>query len=313
MTTSPAAALRWTAADIPDQTGRTVVVTGANSGLGYETCRALAARGASVIMAVRDEDRGRAARDRLRAELGDATGGLEVVRLDLADLESVRAFAGELIGRGSPIDVLVNNAGIGMPARSVTAQGFESQFGVNHLGHFALTGLLLPLLRRGADARVVTVSSEAYRGGSIDFDDLNGERSYRPATAYRQSKFANVLFGLELDRRSRAGGVPVTSTLAHPGFASTNLPASGARGFTGLLLRLGNTLVAQSAERGALSQLRAATAPDVEGGQFFGPDGRTGLWGHPVRLRLGAKVLDPATARRLWTVSTDLTGVNYEF
>jgi NAD(P)-dependent dehydrogenase (short-subunit alcohol dehydrogenase family) len=313
VTTSPAARVRWTSADIPDQSGRTVVVTGANSGLGYETCRALATRDATVIMAVRDEGRGQAARDRLRAELGGGTGRLEVARLDLADLDSVRAFAAGLAERGAPIDVLVNNAGIGMPPRTLTAQGFESQFGVNHLGHFALTGLLLPLLRRGAEARVVTVSSEAYRNGSINFDDLNGERSYRPAAFYQQSKFANVLFGLELERRARAGGVPVTSLLAHPGFAATNLPASGAAGLVGLALRIGNALVAQPAERGAWSQLYAATAPDAEGGQFFGPGGRTGMRGHPVLLEPGAGAADPDTARRLWAVSTHLTGVKYEF
>jgi NAD(P)-dependent dehydrogenase (short-subunit alcohol dehydrogenase family) len=297
-------------AGVPDQTGRTAVVTGANSGLGYETCRALVARGACVIMAARDERRGLAACDRLRAE---ATGELEVAQLDLSDLDSVRRFAGALAERGAPIDLLVNNAGIGMPPRSLTAQGFESQLGVNHLGHFALTGLLLPLLRRGSGARVVTVSSEAYRHGVIDFEDLNGERSYRPLKAYRQSKLANVLLGLELDRLLRAGEVPVTSVLAHPGFAATNLPSSGSRGIAGLLLRLGNALVAQPAERGAWSQLHAATAPDVEGGQFFGPGGRTGMFGNPVLLRLAPNTIDPHTARRLWEISADLTGVRYEF
>jgi len=316
---SLAVSVRWTATDIPDQTGRTVVVTGANSGLGYETCRALAAHNATVIMAVRDERRGQTARDRLSAELADRAGmtdpvdRLEVARLDLGDLDSVRAFAGGLIERGAPVDVLVNNAGIGAPARSLTAQGFESQFGVNHLGHFALTGLLLPLLRRGTDARVVTVSSLAYRSGSIDFDDLTGERSYRPATFYQQSKLANVLFGLELDRRLRGGGMPVTSVLAHPGLSATNLPASSSGGLTTLILRLGTTLLAQSAERGAWSQLYAATAPGVEGGQFFGPGGRTGLRGHPVPLQPTARATDPETARRLWDVSTELTGVRYEF
>ncbi|HEY2059473.1 MAG TPA: oxidoreductase [Amycolatopsis sp.] len=295
---------------IPDQSGRTVVVTGANSGLGYETCRVLAGRGAHVVMASRDEGRGRAALGRLRAE---ATGETEMLRLDLADLASVREFAATLGARDRPIDLLVNNAGIGMPARSLTAQGFESQFGVNHLGHFALTGLLLPLLRRGNGARVVTVSSEAYRDGSIDFDDLQGERAYRPVQAYRQSKFANVLFGLELDRRLRAAALPVASVLAHPGFTSTNLPSSGARGFAGLVLRVGNALVAQPVERGAASQLRAATAPDVEGGQFFGPGGRSGMYGPPVVLRPGPRATDPDTAARLWEISTELTGVRYSF
>ncbi|WP_026360624.1 oxidoreductase [Amycolatopsis nigrescens] len=294
MSTSPATGGRWTAADMPDQTGRTAVVTGANSGLGFETCRALAARNATVIMAVRDLGKGRAALASLRTQ---GSGRLEVARLDLADLDSVRAFANGLIERGKPLDLLVNNAGIGMPPRTLTAQGFESQFGVNHLGHFALTGLLLPLLRRGSGARVVTVGSGAFRGGSIHFDDLHGERSYRPAARYRQSKLANVLFGLELDRRLRTDGMPVASLLAHPGLA----------------LRLGNKLVAQPAERGAWSQLYAATARDVEGGQFFGPGGRTGMRGHPILLEPGPRATDPETARRLWAVSTELTGVGYEF
>ena len=170
-----------------------------------------------------------------------------------------------------------------------------------------------PLLSRGTDARVVTVSSEAYRGGAIDFDDLNGERSYQPLRYYRQSKFANVLFGLELDRRLRASQTPVTSVLAHPGLATTNLPASGAGGPVNLVLRLANALVAQSAEDGARSQLRAATASDVHGGQFFGPGGLAGMWGPPVLLPPGARATDQETARRLWAVSTDLTGVSYEF
>ncbi len=306
MTTPPEVPARWTTAAMPDQTGRTVVVTGANSGLGYETCKAFAERGATVVMAVRDEERGRAARDRLGGR------GLDVVRLDLADLDSVRVFAAELVGRGVPIDVLVNNAGIGMPARSLTAQGFESQFGVHHLGHFALTGLLLPLLRRSADARVVTVSSHAYRDGSIDFDDLTGERSYRASRFYQRSKFANVVFALDLDRRLRAAGVPVTSVAAHPGFASTNLPSSGGGGLVGLLLRLGNAL-AQPAAHGAWSQLYAAAAPGVEGGRFYGPGGRSGMRGHPALLRPVASATDPETARRLWRVSTDLTGVAYDF
>lgn len=301
----------WTHADIPDQTGRTVVVTGGHSGLGYETCRALAARGATVIMASRDVRRGEAARDRLRAE---SDGSIEVARLDLADLDSVRAFADELVTRGAPIDVLVNNAGVGMPPRALTAQGFELQFGVNHLAHFALTGLLLPLLRRGGDARVVTVSSDAYRVGSMDLDDLRAERSYRPVACYQRSKLANVLFGLELDRRLRAAGVPVKSVLAHPGLSRTNLPtSSGVRGLVGLVLRFGNAVLAQSAERGAWSQLYAATAPDVEGGQFFAPGGSMGMRGHPVPLRPVGRATDPESARRLWAVSTELTGVEYEF
>jgi NAD(P)-dependent dehydrogenase (short-subunit alcohol dehydrogenase family) len=218
-----------------------------------------------------------------------------------------------MAGRGAPVDVLVNNAGIGMAAHSVTAQGVESQFAVNHLGHFALTGLLLPLLRRGTGARVVTVSSNAYRHGSIDFENLSGERSYRAHRFYEQSKFANVVFGIELDRRMRAAGVPVMSVVAHPGFAETNLPSSGGGGVVAFVLKLGNSLIAQPAEHGAWSQLHAATAPGVRGGEFYGPGGRNWTRGHPALLHPGPAVRDPETARRLWEVSTDLTGVDFPF
>jgi len=302
MTTPPA----WTTADMPDQTGRTVVVTGGNSGLGFETCKAFAERGATVVLASRDEERGRAAAARL-------PGRVDVLRLDLADLDSVRVFAAELVGRGAPVDVLVNNAGIGMSARSLTAQGVESQFGVNHLGHFALTGLLLPLLRRGTGARVVTVSSNAYRHGRIDFDDLSGARRYRAHTFYEQSKFANVVFALDLDRRLRAAGVPVASLAAHPGVARTNLPNSSGGGAVAFVLKLANDWIAQPAAHGAWCQLHAATAPTAQGGQFYGPGGRTWMRGHPALLHPGPALSDPETARRLWEVSTELSGVVYAF
>jgi NAD(P)-dependent dehydrogenase (short-subunit alcohol dehydrogenase family) len=297
---------RWTAADIPDQKGRTIVVTGANSGLGYETAKALAAHGGRVVMAVRDEEKGRAAQQTM-------TGDTEVARLDLADLDSVRAFAAGLADRGQPVDVLINNAGIMMPPRTLTKDGFESQFGANHLGHFALTGLLLPLLRRGTGARVVTVSSGLHRGGSIHFDDLTGERGYSPTGFYQQAKFANVLFGLELDRRLRAAGVPVASVLAHPGFSATNLQRTSPTGLRRVMIGIGTVLLSQSAEHGAWSQLYAATAPGVDGGQFFGPRGRTETRGHPTLVQPDPKATDLQTARRLWEISADLTGVTYEF
>jgi NAD(P)-dependent dehydrogenase (short-subunit alcohol dehydrogenase family) len=304
-------ARRWTAADIPDLAGRRFLVTGANSGLGYETARALARHGAHVLMAVRNQEKGRAALDTITRETPGA--GAELVRLDLADLASVRELATALLDGGQPIDVLVNNAGIMMPPRRLSTDGFESQFAANHLGHFALTGLLLPLLRRGSDARVVTVTSGLHRGGSIHFDDLTGEREYSPTGFYQQSKFANVLFGLELDRRLRAAGVPVASVLAHPGFAATNLQRVSPTGLRRVAVAIGTTLLSQPAERGAWSQLYAATAPGVEGGQFFGPAGRTELRGHPAGVRPDPKATDPETARRLWEVSSDLTGVTYGF
>ncbi|MFC9297242.1 oxidoreductase [Streptomyces sp. NPDC057011] len=298
----------WTADHIPDQSGRTVVVTGANSGLGYITARELARHGAHVILTARNKDKGRAALDGLRAELPEATAELRA--LDLADLDSVHAFADAL---DTPLDLLVNNAGIMMPPRALTKQGFESQFGTNHLGHFALTGLLLERLRAGTDPRVVTVSSTLHKNGAIHFDDLDGSRSYTPRGFYAQSKYANVLFGLELDRRLRANAVPVRSVLAHPGYSATNLQSSGPTGLLKAILKVTNRLVAQDMETGALNQLYAAAAPNAQGGQFIGPDGRNEAKGHPTLVQPVESATDPATARRLWDLSEQLTGVHYDF
>jgi NAD(P)-dependent dehydrogenase (short-subunit alcohol dehydrogenase family) len=294
---------RWTAADIPDQTGRTFIVTGANSGLGLETARQLAAKGADVIMTARSEAKGRAA----VASIGGSN--LDLRLLDLSDLDSVRAFA-EGVGH---VDVLVNNAGIMMPPRSLTKQGFELQFGTNHLGHFALTGLLFDRLRKGQDARIVTVSSSLHRSGSIHFDDLTGERKYSPTGFYSQSKFANVLFGLELDRRLRATGLPLRSLLAHPGYSNTNLQSSGPTGIVKQLMKVSNVIMAQSVEMGALDQLYAATAPGAESGQFIGPDRLSESRGHPKVVQPVKSAQDPETARRLWDLSEDLTGVRFTF
>ena len=219
---------RWTAAQIGDQSGRGFVVTGANSGLGFETARQLAAHRAHVVLAGRSEEKGLAAMERIK--IGNPDALVEFRLLDLADLDSVREFAGTLHRDAVALDVLVNNAGVMFPPRLLTRQGFESQFATNHLGHFALTGLLFDTIRQGNDARVVTVSSLEHRGGSIHFDDLTGARSYSPRAFYRQAKFANVLFALELDRRLRAAGIPVRSVLAHPGWSATNLQSSGPTG-----------------------------------------------------------------------------------
>ncbi|WP_067534239.1 oxidoreductase [Nocardia crassostreae] len=297
----------WTAADIPDQTGRTVIVTGANSGLGHITARELARRGARVILTARDPGRGRDALDRIRHDHPGAA--VELRALDLADLASVRAFAA---GIDTPVDVLVNNAGIMMPPRRLTADGFESQFGTNHLGHFALTGLLLEQLRAAPAARVVTVTSTLHKNGTIRFDDLHGERSYNPRVFYAQSKFANVLFALELDRRTRAAATPVTSLLAHPGYSATNLQSAGPTGMMNLILKITNRFVAQDAEMGALNQLYAATAPDAEGGQFIGPDGRGESKGYPAIVRPASTAMKPELAQRLWAISERLTGVRYD-
>lgn len=293
----------WTADQIPDQSGRTVVVTGANSGLGLVTTRQLARRGARVVMAVRDEAKGQRAATGLRAAQPDAA--LELRRLDLADLDSVRAFADGLHADRVRVDVLVNNAGVMMPPRKLTPQGQELQFASNHLGHFALTGLLLDLL---AD-RVVTVSSTMHRRGRIRFDDLTGAGRYSPLGFYAQAKLANVLFGLELHRRLRAAGSPIRSLLAHPGYAATNLQTAGPSGLTALLGRVGNRLLATDAERGALPQLYAATDPAAQSGQFIGPGRRRR--GGPAVARPAPAGQDPAVAARLWEVSQELTGVHY--
>ncbi|MFE9621705.1 oxidoreductase [Streptomyces sp. NPDC006527] len=302
---------RWTAARIPDQTGRVHVVTGATSGLGLATTRALVRVGAHVVLAVRDPEKGRRTIAELTAEQPGAR--LEVRRLDLADLDSVQAFADGLRADHARLDVLVNNAGVMAPPRTLSAQGHELQFAANHLGHFALTGLLLDRLSAGRDPRVVTVSSINHRQGVLRFDDLGGERGYRPMAFYNRSKFANAVFGRELHRRLTAAGSPVRSLLAHPGYARTNLQFDGpVRLYRVLFGHLGGPLFAQPADRGALPQLYAATAPEARGGEFIGPDGPGELRGSPTRVRLSDAAADEETGRRLWEVSERLTGVKYE-
>ena len=302
---------RWTTAQINSQSGRSFVVTGANSGLGFETARQLAVHGARVTLTCRSDAKGRAAVDRIRAESPGALVEFRV--LDLADLDSVRAFAAAVTSDPITVDVLVNNAGVMFPPRALTRQGFESQFATNHLGHFALTALLFDTICRGRDARVVTVSSLEHKRGSIHFDDLTGERSYSPRGFYQQSKFANVLFGLELDRRVREAGIPVRSLLAHPGWASTNLQTSAPTGAMKQLMKVGNRLLAQSAEIGALSQLYAAVDPAAESGCFYGPDGLGELRGYPTVVQPAESARNKETARRLWEVSEELTGVTFRF
>jgi NAD(P)-dependent dehydrogenase (short-subunit alcohol dehydrogenase family) len=297
----------WTAEQIPDQSGRVAVVTGANSGLGLVTARELAAAGATVIGTARDAAKGEGA----RTELSDQGAEVEFRDLDLASLESVREFAGGLVADHPRIDVLVNNAGVMMTPKRETSDGFELQFGTNHLGHFALTGLVLDTLVAGDASRVVTVSSLEHRPGKIDFDDLGWEHGYSPRPAYQRSKFANAVFGLELDRRLRAAGLPVVSLLAHPGYSATNLQTSGPPFPISAFLRMTNLIFAQSADRGALPQLFAATAPGVTGGQFFGPDGFQQARGAPTEVQPVSRARDEETGRRLWEVSEQLTGVSY--
>ncbi|MFD7863289.1 oxidoreductase [Streptomyces sp. NPDC059783] len=299
----------WTADRIPDQSGRVLVVTGASSGLGLATARAFARRGGQVVMAVRDEGRGREAAAGITAAQPDAR--LDVRVLDLADLDSVRAFAGRLCADHPRLDVLVNNAGVMAPPRTLGPQGHEIQFATNHLGHFALTGLLLGALAKGADPRVVTVTSANHRKARLFFDDLTGARRYSPMGYYNQSKLANAVFGHELHRRLTAAGSPVRSLLAHPGYAATGLQHDGPVAPVRLLFGRLLAPLAQSPERGALPQLYAATEPGLAGGAFIGPDGRGELRGAPTRVELSAGAADPGTGQRLWELSERATEVRY--
>jgi NAD(P)-dependent dehydrogenase (short-subunit alcohol dehydrogenase family) len=297
----------WTAADIPDQTGRVAVVTGANTGLGLETARELARAGATVILAVRTPERGQAAVDDIRAGSPDAA--VSVQRLDLASLDSIRASAAELRSNLDRIDLLINNAGVMYTPRQSTADGFEMQFGTNHLGHFAWTGLLIDLMAGVEGSRIVSVSSVGHRVLSkINFEDINAERGYNRVAAYGRSKLANLLFTYELQRRLAAAGASTAALAAHPGGSATELGRHipGARFAEPLLAR-----VAQSATMGALPTLRAATDPSAAGGQYYGPDGFMETRGHPVLVESSDRSHEEETQRRLWQVSEQLTDVTY--
>lgn len=306
----------WTTEQMGDMHSKTVVVTGANSGLGFEAAKEFASHGASVVLACRDVDRGSEAGERIREEAPETR--LTVIELDLADLQSVQRFATRFEETHDDLHVLCNNAGVMAIPRKETAEGFETQFGVNHLGHFALTGLLLENLHETAgETRVVTQSSGLHESGEIDFEDLQGERSYDKWDAYSQSKLANLLFAYELQRRfSRAGVEDVLSVACHPGYAATNLQERGPEQSGSTLHLLGikaaNALVAQDAEIGALPMLYAATASDIAGGGYVGPSGLRNMRGHPEKQRSGERSYDEETAERLWAVSEELTGVGYD-
>ena len=301
---------KWTASDIPDQTGRLAVVTGANSGLGKSIARELGRAGATVVIAVRNTDKGEQAAADIRREVASAE--LSVQRLDLADLASVRSFAQAF--DHDRLDVLVNNAGIMAPPRRLTADGFESQIGTNHLGHFALTGLLLPTLLAAPAPRVVTMSSEAHWIGKIRFDDLQFEHGYNNWRAYGQSKLANLMFCFELARRAAEADTALRSVAAHPGYAATNLQFAGPAGrLERAVMVVGNKVIAQSADMGALPALYAATVTDLPSGSFVGPDGLLGGRGHPHVVSAAAKAYDAQAWKRLWELSEQLTGVTYEF
>lgn len=308
----------WTTQDIPPQQGRKVVITGATGGLGYETALALAKAGADVLMTGRNEAKGKDALARVKATVPGAK--VRYAHLDLADLASVEAFAGQLAGEWEAIDLLVNNAGVMTPpTRHETADGFELQFGTNYLGHFALTGRLLPLLRQGQKTRVVNLSSGAHRiQAAIHFDDLQWRKRYRPWAAYAQSKLAMILFAFELQRRSDAKDWGLLSNAAHPGYALTDLQTSGPRmgqdgrsspfDWLGVLLA---PVLSQSAAEGALPTLFAATAPDAKPAGYYGPQGLFEMKGAVGEARIGKHARDRAVAARLWDVSQDLTGVRW--
>jgi NAD(P)-dependent dehydrogenase (short-subunit alcohol dehydrogenase family) len=298
---------KWTTANIPDQTRRTAVITGANTGLGYETAAALAAKGAQVVLAVRNLDKGKDAADRIAAASPGAQ--VQLQELDLTSLESVRAAAEQLKANYDAVDLLINNAGVMMTPKSTTKDGFELQFGTNHLGHFAFTGLLLDRVLATPGSRVVTVSSTAHRFvRGIRFDDLQWERDYSRARAYGQSKLANLMFTYELQRR--LAGTNSIAVAAHPGGANTELGRNTPAPIRIVFDVLGPLLI-QGADMGALPTLRAATDPGVLGGQYFGPDGFGEQRGHPKVVASTQASHDTEAQRRLWAVSEELTGVVY--
>ncbi len=302
----------WTAAAMPSLTGKTILVTGANSGIGYRSALEFARHGAHVLLGCRSAEKGKSALDRLMGEVGNAKA--ETAMLDMASLPSIRQFASAFLARNTPLDVLVNNAGVmALPKRETTVDGFERQFGTNHLGHFALTGLLLPALEAAPAARVVTVASLAHRNGKMDWENLQSERAYKPWDAYNNSKLANILFARELERRARQAGLRLVSVPVHPGVARTSIfengPGTGS--LKAKILQLLAPILTQDEAMGALPIEYAATAPNVQGGEYLGPGGMGEFKGYPKVVQPRPQALDPQAADRLWTQSEELTGVRY--
>ncbi|MEP6895426.1 MAG: oxidoreductase [Chloroflexota bacterium] len=308
-------AKRWKQIDIPDQNGKVVMVTGGNSGIGYEAGLALAGKNAQVILAVRDMDKGEEAARVIRKRYPQAQ--VTVMELDLADLKSVRTFAQNFLAQYKKLDILINNAGVMAIPKRKTADGFDMQFGTNHLGHFALTGLLLPMLKATSNARVVTVSSFVHTSGDIRFDDLQWEQRYDRWGVYAQSKLANLLFAYELQRRFAISGINAISVGCHPGYTATNLQFAGPQMDGSILgawmMKVGNILFAQGQAMGALPTLYAAAAADVNGCDYIGPTSLGGTRGYPAKVKSNNKSYDEALAKRLWKVSEELTGVVYGF
>jgi NAD(P)-dependent dehydrogenase (short-subunit alcohol dehydrogenase family) len=305
---------RWTAEEVPDQSGRTIIVTGGNSGIGYEAALVLAGKGAAVVLACRDPAKAADAVEAIRSE--HPTAQVEAMALDLASLATVREFAKRFLSEHGALDILCNNAGVMAIPHRRTEDGFEMQLGTNHLGHFALTGLLLERLLSTEGARVVNVSSNAHRFGRIDFDNLDGAQSYQKWRAYGQSKLANLLFTHELQRRLEATGSKVISVACHPGYSATNLAFVGPRmegsSFWESVMHLGARLLSQSAAMGALPTLYACTAAEADGGDYIGPDGFLENQGYPKKVRSNARSHDRDAAAKLWEVSESMTGVRYD-
>jgi len=304
---------RWDVSYIPSQAGRVAIVTGANSGLGYETAKALSMAGATVLMACRNQEKGKKAKEQIERELD--WSNISLLRLDLADLESVREFAQQVSDQEEKIDILVNNAGLMAIPYQLTMDGFEMQFGVNHLGHFALTGLLYPMLKSAEAARIVNVSSIAHRIGKINFDDLQSRNAYNKWKAYGQSKLANLLFTHELNNRFQAKGENIMALAAHPGYAATELPFKGPemekKLWKNSIMNAGNILAGQPASRGALPSLYAATAQEAERGGFYGPGGLLGIHGYPSEARAKNGLVNDRDSALLWKRSEELTGVHW--
>ncbi len=313
----------WSPEQIPDQSGRTAIVTGANSGIGLVTALELARHGATVVVACRDTSKGDAAVAQMRSDLGaqGEAAAFHVRPLDLASLDSVRSFASDATSAfPEGIDLLINNAGVMAPPRKETADGFELQIGTNHLGHFALTGLLFDELRKKPGSRVVTVSSNAHKMGKMNFEDLQSEHSYKRWNAYGQSKLANLIFALDLQKRIDEAGLEMKSMAAHPGFAATNLGSAGTgtgNGIVNLLttpiLKVSHAVFAQDSEHGALPTLYAAVVPDLAGGSYIGPDGIGEHRGSPTIVAPRKVAHNQEVAQKLWDASVELTGVEYDF
>lgn len=301
----------WTTKEIENLEGKTVLITGGSSGIGFEAAKVLASKGAGVILAVRNLEKGLRASEKIFAEFPAAK--VEVIHMDLSDLESVKTFADSFIQRFDRLDRLINNAGVMIPPLKHTKQGFELQFGTNHLGHFALTGRLLPLLLSTKDSRVISVSSVASRGAKINFENLNGSNGYSPMKFYRQSKLCNLLFGIELNNRLREKGKNTISVVCHPGISATNLMSRGSGKESNSILKFLFGLAGQPAEKGAMPTLFATTNPFLKGGEYIGPNGRRNYRGIPAISTEADSLFNAPLAKKLWEVSENLSGVTFNF